>query len=141
MTPNDDSSSIRFQSFRSPPTLNGNQPFAFSGSCPPLGVARTNQRRRRDKCHSHEAGLQNKVAIIKYATPLRPVHIMSLPFTFLLWKVGRKRQRESPLIGVAVRNATTIISERPSYIMLAITCSENVCARPCAYTGALVCAT
>ena len=33
-----------------------------------------------------------------------------------------------------VRNATTFISERLTYIMLAISCSENVCARPCTYS-------
>ena len=40
-------------------------------------------------------------------------------------------QQESPPIGGAVRNATSLIPQRLSYIMLAITCSENVRALPC----------
>ena len=34
-------------------------------------------------------------------------------------------------VGGAVRNATSLIPQRLSYIMLAITCSENVPALPC----------
>ena len=40
-------------------------------------------------------------------------------------------EHEGPPIGGAVRNATSLIQQRLSYIMLAITCSENVRALPC----------
>ena len=42
-------------------------------------------------------------------------------------------KQESPPVGEAVRNATTLIPERQSYIMFAITCSENVYTRTCIY--------
>ena len=47
--------------------------------------------------------------------------------------VDRTAKQESPKFGGAVRNATTLIAEQPSYILLAITCCENSYARPCAY--------
>ena len=44
---------------------------------------------------------------------------------------SESHRQESPPIGGAVRNATSLIPQRLSYIILAITCSENVYAWPC----------
>ena len=44
------------------------------------------------------------------------------------------RKQEIPPIGRAVQNATTLIPERLSSVVLAVTCSENVYARPCIYS-------
>ena len=43
-------------------------------------------------------------------------------------------KQESPLFGGAVRNATSVIPQRLSPIIFAITCAENVYARPCFYS-------
>ena len=40
-------------------------------------------------------------------------------------------KQEGPPIGEAVRNATSLIPQELSYIIHAITCSENVHALPC----------
>ena len=48
-------------------------------------------------------------------------------------------KQECPPIGRAVRNVTTLIRERPLYTMHALTCSEHVYARPCAYGRTRMC--
>ena len=48
-----------------------------------------------------------------------------------LWLYWHIKQENQP-VGGEVRNVTTLIPEQLSYIMLAITCSENVYACPCA---------
>ena len=60
---------------------------------------------------------------------------MQLPrIIFMVKQRMQQIKQESPPIGGEMRNAMTLISERLLYIMLAITCSENVYARLCSYS-------
>ena len=55
----------------------------------------------------------------------------ALARVILLWHLPFEIEQYGPPIGGAVRNATSLIPQWLSYIMLAITFSENVRALPC----------
>ena len=57
--------------------------------------------------------------------------VLSLSQLTALQAAVRSIKQEGPPFGGAVRNAMSLILQRLSHIMLAITCSENVPALPC----------
>ena len=99
----------------------------------------------QDEMHRRLFDLPNEVlSLASLFYSRRSCHV-STTTTYQQWQkeqtvaILNTNETRKPTNWWTVLNATTPIPELPSHIMLAITCSENVYARPCGYGRTRMC--